>query len=56
MYSKMEKKSRGEGNLIVVCHGVSPSESVTEVPLSEGIIYGLQGFKVKNPLLQELII
>lgn len=36
MYSKMEKNSRGEGNLIVVCHGASPPESVTEVPLSEG--------------------
>lgn len=36
MFSKMEKKSRGEANLIVVCHGASPSQSVTEVPHSEG--------------------
>ncbi|KAI5684562.1 hypothetical protein M9H77_05790 [Catharanthus roseus] len=39
MVSNIRKKSGGQANLIVICHGVSAPKSVPEEPLQEGEIF-----------------
>lgn len=43
LISKMEQKSTGQANLIVVCHGGSQSELESDLPLSEGKIQKANG-------------